>query len=666
MRLRFPPRTGIALVLSLTIGAATYARPGTGAEANTFVERIGAEDVPIDLSFLNADDRPAGQHGFLRAVGERLVFADGRAAHFWGVNITAYALFSTSEDSICRQANRLAALGINLVRLHHHDSPWVSPNVFGPASDTLTLDPQSMRRLDRWISCLKGAGVYTWLDLEVGRAYVAADGIDDFADIAKGQDRVHGAPYAYVNASIRKRMQEFSEAYLGHVNAFTGLAYKDDPAVAFVLITNENDMTQHFGNALLPSAGSPRHSQRYMEAAARFASEHKLDPQQTWKAWEHGPAKLFLNDLEHRFNAEMIRHLRSIGVKALVATTSYWGNDPLASLPALTDGDIIDAHTYADPGFLQRGPDEAPGPVHWIASGAVKGKPVTVSEWNTLGWPSADRGALPLWIASIGALQGWDAMLEFAYAQGPPDDQRPANQWEFYNDPVLLTAMPAAALLFRRTQFEGMDTVEVQPDRYLEEPVSAQTSTLLKSLPERQSMALVLPSRPELPWFKGQQTVGGPKLDEDARTAPSQICSTPAFVCRDFGSGTLTISNTMGLMAAGMIGGRTLDGDGVAISVDSPDQALVAVQSLTDEPLRTSRRILISFAGQSIPTGSDPPAMRTNAVSATVRLAANPGLKVFSLDSAGRRSPAVMSFSAGQYQISVTPSLATHWMLLER
>ena len=29
------------------------------------------------------------------------------------------------------QAQRLSALGFNLVRIHHHDSPWVNPNIFG-------------------------------------------------------------------------------------------------------------------------------------------------------------------------------------------------------------------------------------------------------------------------------------------------------------------------------------------------------------------------------------------------------------------------------------------------------------------------------------------------------------------------------------------------------
>jgi hypothetical protein len=45
-----------------------------------------------------------------------------------------------------------------------------------------------------------------------------------------------------------------------------------------VLITNENDLTQHYGNALLPDKDVPRHSERYMSAAKAFASNMTCPP----------------------------------------------------------------------------------------------------------------------------------------------------------------------------------------------------------------------------------------------------------------------------------------------------------------------------------------------------------------------------------------------------
>ena len=86
---------------------------------------------PIDVTFLNATKRPAGKHGFLRVNGEKLSFQDATPVRFWGTNVAAYALFSTPREDVRLQAHRLAALGFNLVRIHHHNSGWVVPNIFG-------------------------------------------------------------------------------------------------------------------------------------------------------------------------------------------------------------------------------------------------------------------------------------------------------------------------------------------------------------------------------------------------------------------------------------------------------------------------------------------------------------------------------------------------------
>lgn len=92
---------------------------------------------PVDLSFLNASEKPAGRRGFVKAKGDALEFEDGSPARFWGTNLTARALFGASKENVKLLAKRLSALGFNLVRIHHFDSPWVNPNIFGKdAKDT--------------------------------------------------------------------------------------------------------------------------------------------------------------------------------------------------------------------------------------------------------------------------------------------------------------------------------------------------------------------------------------------------------------------------------------------------------------------------------------------------------------------------------------------------
>ena len=358
-------------------------RLGGGDPANWPADALGNDGTVPDLAFLNADNRPAGRHGPVKADKGRLVFGDGTPARFWGTNVAGNALFGMSHDEVRAQARRLASLGYNLVRLHHMDSAFVGNNIFGHYAslpDTQRLDESAVEKLDWWIKCLKEEGLYVWLDLHVGRALKQGDHIDGFDEISKGKDIALLRGFNYVNPSIEQAMLRFDEQYLTHKNAYTGVAYKDEPAVVGLLLTNENDVTQHFSNALLPDKNVPMHDKRYMDAAAAFAKANGLPADSVWHSWQPGPSKLFLNDLEHRFDQRMIDGLRRLGARAPVATTNYWGNEALNVLPALTTGDLIDVHTYGGYGPLEKNPLLFPNLVDWIGSAHVVGLPLTVSE----------------------------------------------------------------------------------------------------------------------------------------------------------------------------------------------------------------------------------------------------------------------------------------------
>jgi hypothetical protein len=210
-----------------------------------FPGALAPDVAPVDLSFLNRDDRPVGSRGFVRVDGDCLVFADASPARFWGANLAAYPLFLTPRQEVVRQAHRMAQLGYNLMRIHHHDADWVSPNVFGrEARSTRRLDPQSLDSLDWWIKCLKDEGIYVWLDMHVDRLIHAGDGLTEGADeVARQKGNLDG--FCYYNMRLQEYMKEFQREYLGHLNRYTSLRYKDDPAVIGVLIANENDATQH-------------------------------------------------------------------------------------------------------------------------------------------------------------------------------------------------------------------------------------------------------------------------------------------------------------------------------------------------------------------------------------------------------------------------------------
>jgi len=626
--------------------------------------------APVDLSFLNEQDKPAGNRGFVRAEGEHLLFGDGSPARFWGTNITAYALFGTSGTKRCEAARRIAKFGFNLVRLHHHDSAWVVPNIFGKKSpNTRDLDEGSLRKLDWWIHCLKQNGIYVWLDLHVGRRFTAQDGVDHFKEAAKGKSQLKGEGYTHVNESLQERLKEFNEAYLSRVNSYTGLAYKDDPAVLAVLITNENDLTHHYGNALLPDKKVPAHSKVYMDLAKRFANTWNLNADKTWRSWIPGPSKLFLSDLEHRFNQEMMTHLDQLGVKSLMATANSWGGMSLSGLFSLTDGDVIDVHSYSGPEPLSANSLFRGNFAHWIAAAQVEGMPLTVSEWDPEPFPVSGRTAVPPYAAALAALQGWDAMMQYAYSQSAlHGDWKPAH-YQAYNDPAMLALMPAAALMYRAGHVsEARKTYALAfGDRVHEELLSPRTSAAIRTLAEQSKVVVRLPRHRSLPWLKKTGTVDGAIVvtDPDRSFLPNdsvEVTSDTGELTRNWVDGVFRIDTPKSQMVAGWIGGRSFALSDVTIETGVP-HAAIAVQSMTAQPIAASDRILISMGAQAVPEGKT---YLSEPVPAEIEIRAPEGLSVFGLLENGRRAAVPFDFKDGVYTVRSNPRLRTWWYMLER
>jgi hypothetical protein len=631
--------------------------------------------APVDLSFLNAPEKPAGKHGFLHVVKDKLVFEDGTVARFWGTNLTAAALFgSNSRDDVRVQARRLSQLGFNLVRFHHHDSFWVKPNIFGNGSapNTKTLSQAMLEKLDWWIKCLKDEGIYIWLDLEVQRKLKRGDGITNFDEVVKNKPGDGLKGFNYINASIQQAMKRFNEAYLGHLNRFTGLRYKDDPAIAVVLINNENDITHHYAIRFLPDKNVPRHTAIYMAAAKAFAEKYGLPKDKVWRSWEQGPSKLFLNDLEHRFNVDMIAHLRAIGVKVPIVTTSSWGKTLLSSLPALTSGDLIDVHAYSGTKALDSSPVKSGTLMQWTAASRVLGYPFSVSEWNETHFPAPDRHSLPLNYASAACWQGWDALMQYAYAQQPVvGPGRPSN-WQLFNDPGLLATMPAAALLYRRHDVREAKTVYVfapTKDQFYNRSLGPGTSVALRTAAERGRLYIAIPQTKELPWLAHKEIPAGAKVFTDPdqslidRNAKESISDT-GELHHNWETGIFTINTPRSQAAMGRIGGRTIKLADVDIEVSTPN-ATVAVQSLDRKSLPEAGAILISLGAQSIPESKGKAVFYSEPVIGRLTIRARKGLKLYPQRERADQPAIAAPYSEGRYHIALDRNLHTYWLLLK-
>jgi Cellulase (glycosyl hydrolase family 5) len=628
---------------------------------------------PVDLSFLN--DAPAGKHGYVKAKGADLVFADGTPAKFWGGNIQAYALLSSTDMDIKVHAKRIAQLGFNLMRIHHHDSKWVTPNIFqNPKVDTLELSDKSMRKLDWWIHCLKEAGVYVWLDLHVERNFTREDGISGFDEIAKDKRVTQVKGYNYINESIQQKMQSFNEMYLNHVNAFDDVAYKNDPAIVALLITNENDLTHHFGSLFMQDKNVPEHRGLFERELNDFAGRSSMQKASLWQAWTDGNPKLFLNDLEHQFNQKMITHLRGLGAKSLIATTNTWGGMALNSLPSLTDGDLIDVHSYGSAEELSRNPRFNPSFISWIGAAQVTGKPLSVTEWNAGTFPVADRFTMPMHMASLAALQGWDAMMIYGYSQNKFDGQNKVGNFSVYNDPALIGLMPAAALLYRQNQVSPGKheyALKFSASDFFDKKISPDTSKTLRTLLETSRFTVALPDTPALPWLKTNVTAPAASSTIVTDAFKDMIPEGRNFVESDTGElkhdwekGFHTIDSPKAQVVSGWMDGKQVSLSQARFEIKTK-KATLAVQSLDDKAVKQSGRILITVMARCLPS-DDLLRYHSEPVLGEIAVEAPAKMSLYSVDHLGRREKsAKMVYDKGRYHINLNENnSAVHWYIL--
>ncbi len=614
--------------------------------------------TPIDLSYLN--HKPAGQKGFVKAQGERLVFGDGSEARFWGANVQAYALFNATDDAIEQQARRIAALGFNLVRIHHHDSADWSPSVFDDDADnTRVLDDKRLDRIDYWVKCLKDNGVYVWLDLHVGRPFRPGDQVEGYDELKAGRSGRQAKGLSYVNKSVTDRMKEFASAYLTRTNKYTNTRYVDEPAVMGVLITNENDITNHFGNLFLPDKGNPIHKAWYDVLRDQIGRERGLDLSVAWKTWEPGPSKVILNQVEYDWSVDFVKHLRSIGVKVPIATTNTWGSNPLFSLPALTAGDVIDVHAYGQAESISSNPKYDDMSSHWIAAAQVSGMPLVVTEWNT-EFPQRDRFTQPLFIAANAAFQGWDAPMIYGYHQAPLVAPSKIEKWGISNDPAMVSLMPTAALIFRRGDVDRAKTTVVfaPGEALLMTSITPENSPALRTIAERHRLVIGLPKTPLLPWVNGVDRggVSDPAQPADG-VGETSITSDTGQLKRDWIDGVYTINTPRTQAVMGWMRGREHKLGDITIRVSTP-KATVSVTSLDGLPLATSKQMLLTATAQANMKGK-PARVMAELVDGEVDF--TKPVRYQPLSPTGQRlAPAV----AGPVRLSA--ATGTHWYIVTR
>ena len=377
--------------------------------------------MPVDISFVFADEKPAGKHGFLKVNGDTMCFEDGTPARFWGICSNGSNCFpkkSYAED----MARRLAQAGCNVVRFHQLDAEFSTPNIFQftkgqHLKDTRHFDPRSLDRMDYFFHCLKEEGIYVYMDLLVYRQFKSGDGVVDAHLMGHG-----GKPWAMIEENMIQLQKEYAANLFNHVNPDTGLAYKDDPAVILSELYNECDL---FNKIVIDYEKHPYYNRQFRERFRDWLAEKGLE--YDWegcdlKMSDDQPLIDFKMEVSKSYYHEMYTFLRELGVKIPVNGTN-WIQGNLHFHRAQEEVDYTEMHPYVfdwggvrfEDKCITQSPKLPGSMLPGMAKMSVAGKPVFMSEWGT-AWPNPYRAEATVWIAAVAALQGWTGCSIHTYA----------------------------------------------------------------------------------------------------------------------------------------------------------------------------------------------------------------------------------------------------------
>lgn len=410
----------------------------------------------------------------------------------------------------------------------------------------------------------------------------------------------------------------------------------------------------------------------------------------------------FYEETQLAYLTDMYRFVRrTLGAHALTTgSTSIVAS--LADVYTFAQLDFVDSHLYWDHPTWPNGP--AWSPTGWIiqnrpwvngpfeglfdlAAMAVQGKPFTVTEFNQ---PFPNRYAVeaPILMATFANLQDWDAVFQFAYADGTFYNETYASGFfDLVGNPVATGLMPVAARIFlgrqtaaaptlstlRYTANERYDSMSYDGiGTYLREVKGIAPAAAFGSRLRIADFNAEAPVRPTLPTPAGPVYVAaGAQLRWNV-SAPNR--------------GLYTIHAPQLQGAVGFLAGRSVNLGNLILSVPSNTAAFAAViaQSRDGRPLTSANAILLSVFTRVENTGQVWNADRTSlddrwgrppALVEPIRLTVtftvnNPAaVEVWALDERGAPQQRLSTSILSGRRLRFTVDTATHktlWYSLRR
>lgn len=417
--------------------------------------RVTVPGSALDFSFLQ--DAPAGKYGFWRKGADghgTFENLPGSRPRFFGGNF-AWDSTLLEKDETDRVAAELVRLGYNWVRAHQCDTKFLPKG----ATDSAAIDPAILDRWDYFVYRMKASGIYFTTDCYSSRVFLPGE--PELGAYA-GEQRIMKSLLPFSRAAM-ENWKRFTRTLVCHVNPYTGLALKDEPACILLNLVNEEN---YEGCGKWTDRTRPLFAKAYEAwCAARGLAVGPLD------AYDR-QCRAFLDEVQARVLDEQLAFLRDeLKVKC-----------PLTSLNHCSGADLV----------VRRGPfDVADLHMYWshpasvgkvrcfstvyesaLASGnaggqwrqqffsRIWGKPAVTTE-TRFCWPNVFRSEAGPLVGAYAAFQDWDGVLGYGYAEGASDFRGRCwigNPFDTANDPVSIANDRISILLYRRGDVKPAQT----------------------------------------------------------------------------------------------------------------------------------------------------------------------------------------------------------------
>lgn len=451
----------------------------------------------ISLRYLN--EPFAGKNGFIRLSkdGNSFVNGKGQEMRFWASNGGSLASEFTDKQ-LDTLARFLASKGVNLIRYHGAINPR------GKNTELNQADTKEINNIWRCVAAMKKHGIYTvispfWPHNGHMGGWVPEEwGIEGYS----GKDDLWAV--LYFSDKLKQGYKSWVRQLYDTPNPYTGVALKDEPAVAIIQIENEDAVFFWTMGSIKPALAKMAGQQFAQWLTAKYNSLDKV--KQHWGTASHKdddfsagriglyhiyeftiPAKPelaerlkdqteFYAHVQRTFYDDMAKYYHQLGCKQLINGNNWRtaSQSRLLDLERWTNSgvDVLAANKYFEP--QHKGPNDGwriePGH-HYGAPSALKnpadlpsnlkhvtGRPMMITEsaWNL---PNKYQTEGPLLMAAYGGLTGLDAFFWFCptattfdtklyYTWTKVDGQHPMNRWST-STPGETGMFPANALIHR-------------------------------------------------------------------------------------------------------------------------------------------------------------------------------------------------------------------------